>query len=335
MRLRPNRLNNSQTGSAWLPSLIISILVLAGAGVVFVNQQNIADWWKLRGYQAPPAIASLADQTTMTNDGRDRFYVNHPELVSKTQFSDVCPTGGEQTIVLGCYHGGQGGIYLLDVTDARLSGVEEVTAAHEMLHGAYERLSAGERERIDKLLDDYYKNSLKDERILKTIDAYKISEPNDVVNEMHSIFGTEVRDLPTELEDYYKRYFDDRAKVVGYAEQYQAEFTSREQAIERYDTRLDSLKQQIESGKAELEEQEATIDAEQAELNQLRRSNVSAYNAAVPGYNALIDEYNAQIAEVESLVAQHNNLVTERNDVALEAEKLIDEISSSKAKPIN
>lgn len=332
MQLQPSK---RSSGFSYLPTLIVTGVLLAVSGLVLVNQQNIVDWWKLQSYSAPAEISALADETTMTDEGRKRFYVNHPEIVSKTEFSDVCPTGGEQTIVLGCYHGGQNGIYLLDVTEERLKGVEQVTAAHEMLHGAYERLSSSERETINKLLEDYYQTQLKDERILKTIDAYKVSEPNDVVNEMHSIFGTEVRNLPTELSEYYERYFSDRSQIVTFAEQYQAEFTSREQAIEQYDRRLDTLKSQIDSGKQDLKELEASIDDEQAELNQLRRSNVNAYNAAVPAYNALIDEYNNKLARVQSQIDEHNRLVAERNDVALEAEKLIDEISSNKANPID
>ena len=176
--------NTSQAGSA-RQIITVSLLLfwLALLGFAALNRQNIIDWWRLRQYQAPAAIASLADQATLTDYSRKVFYVNWPQQKDKTGFGSACPNnGGEQTIVLGCYHGNQAGIYLLKVTDARLNGVEQVTAAHEMLHAAYDRLGQDERDKVDAMLTNYYKNELKDERILKTIEAYKKSEPNELVS---------------------------------------------------------------------------------------------------------------------------------------------------------
>src|SRR5206468_584885 len=127
----------------------------------------------------------------------------------------------------------------------RLSGVEEVTSAHEMLHAAYDRLSTKERNRVDELLQNYYDHQLTDQRIRATIDAYKASEPNDLQNEMHSIFGTEIATLPPELENYYSQYFADRSKVTTLAGEYEQEFTSRKTEIQSYDTQLDGLRAQI------------------------------------------------------------------------------------------
>ena len=78
----------------------------------------------------------------MTDKGRNLFYVYDPQLLDKDGFNTQC-TIEEQSIVLGCYDGS--GIYLYDISDVRLEGVEEVTSAHEMLHAAYGRLSAKEK----------------------------------------------------------------------------------------------------------------------------------------------------------------------------------------------
>lgn len=313
-----------------LPSLIIMLVCVASVALVAANQRNLIDWWRLRGYDAPTAVVQLADQTAMSDYGRKVFYVNKPELVSKTNFSSVCPAGREHTIVLGCYHGGQNGIYLLDVSDARLDGVEQVTAAHEMLHGVYERLDAAERKRIDGLLQAFYEQQVKDGRIIETINAYKQSEPNDVVNEMHSIFATEIRSLTPELESYYQQHFKDRLQVVAYAERYQAEFTSRDAAIDAFDAQLKALKERIDATELDLRRQQQSLENQQLRLNRWRSSgDIEAYNAAVPAYNALIDSYNYQVEQVKALIAEHNSLVAARNNVALEADKLLDEISGS------
>lgn len=317
-------------------SLVLLLIFLGAFGWAFLNQRAVLDWIKLRDYDAPPAISSIADQTTMNDLGRRVFYVNQPQLEDKTDFSNFCPNnGGEETIVLGCYHSNQRGIYLLDVADARLDGVEQVTAAHEMLHAAYDRLSPTDRKNVDNLLLEYYNNELKDQRIKTTIDAYRKTEPNDVVNEMHSIFGSEIIVLPRALEDYYARYFTNRAKVAGFASKYQSEFSSRQDAVAKYDAQLEARKAQIDQLEAELKVQQATISTKQRSLNALKASgDLDLYNAGVPGFNALVDSYNAQLIRLRSLVSQYNSMVAARNAIALEADQLSKELTST-SKPIN
>jgi hypothetical protein len=299
-------------------------------GLLATNAQNIGDWFKLRGYQPPPAIAQLATQDTMTGYAKHMFYLNEPAVSAKDDFAKQCPdNGGEQTIVLGCYHDHQNGIYLLSVTDSRLNGVEQVTAAHEMLHSAYERLSSGDRNKVDTMLQDYYKHGLTDARIREVIAAYQKSEPNAVVNEMHSVFGSEVGNLPAPLEEYYKHYFTNRQQVIGFAAQYQGEFTSRKAVIAADDAQLTSLKKQIDGGQSDLEAKEAAINAEQQRLIGLRNSDVPAYNAAVPGYNAMVDAYNVEVNTVRNLISQYNQLVAARNAVALEENQLFQALTGS------
>lgn len=310
----------------------VLLLVVVAAGV-WVNRYNIIDWWKLRHYQAPAAVSQLASQDTMTPYARKVFYVNHPAIDTKSAFAGVCPNGTrEQTIVLGCYHPAQSGIFLLGVSDPRLDGVQQVTAAHEMLHGAYERLSGSERKKVDAMLLDYYHHDLQDQRILKTIDAYKKTEPDALVDEMHSIFGTEIASLPSGLEQYYQRYFTNRAQVAAYAAQYQAQFTSRQDTVARYDAQLASLKDQIKSDESGLESRQADINNLHDRLTSQRNSgDIAGYNAGVPGYNSLIDSYNAEVDTVQSLVRQYNQLVAARNAVALEENQLVKDLSTNVA----
>jgi hypothetical protein len=316
-----------KTRRSSLPLLILLVgLVLVALALLF--RRDILDWLALRNYQAPAAIAALAADDTMTSQANKIFYVNHPQIDSKSDFKSYCSNRTEQTIVLGCYHGDQQGIYLLEVSDARLNGVEEVTAAHEMLHAAYDRLSGSERRRIDGLLQDYYDNGLKDERIKTTVDSYRQTEPNDVVNEMHSIFGTEVRNLPPALETYYKQYFNDRQKIVTYAEHYSAEFTSRRAQVAAYDDQLSRLKNQINASTASLKRQEAQLSDDRSDLEAMRGSgNTTAYNAAVPTYNSEVRAYNAMIAETKAMIAQYNDIVEKRNEIALEVQQLAQAIS--------
>ena len=295
--------------------------------VVYFKAQALTDWWQLRGYTPPAAVVSLADQDTLTASARHIFYVNHPLLESNTaQFRSDC-SQSEKTIVLGCYHGNQDGIFVFNVQDPRLAGVQQVTAAHEMLHAAYDRLSGKDKTYINSLLENYYA-SLHDQRIIETINLYKQSEPNDVVNEMHSIFGTEIASLPAPLEQYYNRYFTNRAAVAAFAAKYQSEFTSREDKIKADKTRLDNMKAAITTEEAQLQSQFDKINSDRARLEGLRSSGqVEQYNAGVAGFNAEVSAYNAGVGRLRTDIATYNQLVEEYNSIASELaglEKAID-----------
>jgi hypothetical protein len=266
----------------------------------------------------------------MTDQSRHDFYVNHPQVQDKAAFNQSCPNnGGEQTIILGCYIPPQNGIYVYKVVDSQLNGVEEVTAAHEMLHSAYDRLSSKDRSYVNGLLQAYYSH-LQDQRLLDIFAAYKKSEPNDLTNEMHSIFGTEVAKLPPALEIYYRQYFTDRQKVVGYASQYQAAFSSRKGQIAQYDSQLQALKQQIDGNQAALEGQDKVLNSQRQSLSSsLASGNNSDYNAQVDSFNASVKVYNGLIATTRAEISKYNKLVEARNAIAVETQNLAQELNSN------
>jgi hypothetical protein len=274
-------------------------------------------------------VAQLADQTAMTTQARHDFYVNHPAIEDRSTFNNDCKSYGEQTIILGCYHGAQGGIYVFKVSDARLNGVEQVTAAHEMLHAAYDRLDNKERTHVNKMLQDYYASSLSDERVRKTIQDYQKTEPNDVINEMHSVFGTEVANLPPALEEYYQQYFTDRSKIIGFKNQYQGEFTGRETKVEADDAQLKAYKKQIDDNQTRLDAQLSELQAMRARLDQARTSNdIATYNSGVPAYNTAVTSYNGLARTTRALIQEYNQLVQERNALAFEVNSLAQAINS-------
>ncbi|PID99281.1 hypothetical protein CSA80_00735 [Candidatus Saccharibacteria bacterium] len=308
--------------------LFVLLLWVAALLLVFSNQQRLVDWWKLRGYEPSARIAAIADRAKMNDLGERLFFVNKPQILEGSTFTQTCPVGAEKTVVLGCYKGGDNGIFLSNVQDERLDGVVEVTAAHEMLHAAYERLSSGEKERVDGMLQAFYRSGLNDERIAKTIDSYRQTEPNEIVNEMHSIFATEVVELPAELETYYARYFTDRRAVAEIAARYQAEFTSRRKAVADYDQELSVLKQTIETNRARLETERAYIANLQAELDALQAAqDIAAYNNLVAPYNQAVRAYNNLLGETRAHINAYNAIVAARNAIALEEQQLVRALS--------
>lgn len=302
-----------------LATFTFVILVVVG----WLNADAIEDWYKLRGYTPSASVVSLASQSAMSDYGRHIFYINRPQLVSDINtFHSRC-VDSEQTIVLGCYHQGENGIDVYNVQDSRLAGIQQVTAAHEMLHGVYERLSSKDRQSINKLLQDYYDNQLKDQRVIDTIEIYKKTEPNDLLNEMHSIFATEIASLPAPLEAYYKKYFTNRTTVTNLAQSYQAEFANRINQISDYDKRLAELKIQISAQEVALADQLNQINASRDQLDRLRESDqISEYNAAVPGFNRSVNSYNSGVKKLKTDITSYNDLIATRNTVTGELKTL-------------
>ena len=310
-----------------LISVVAVVALLGVPGAAYVYRQDVYDWVRLRSYDVPSGVSQLAVDTTMTTFGRKLFYVNRPVITNdKDLFSKNC-TQSEQTIVLGCYIGNQG-IYLFAVSDSRLNGIEQVTAAHEMLHVGYDRLSETQRAHVDELVNSTYKN-INNDRLNRTIAGYQKTEPTEIANELHSILGTEFADLPEELEAYYKKYFEDRQAVVRLANAYEAEFTARENKISDYDKQLESLKQQIETNQTSLDQKRSKLESERTRLDALKAAGVyDAYNDGVESYNSLVNSYNNLVAKTQKQIDDYNKVVKDRNNLATEIKGLTQAIDS-------
>lgn len=296
-------------------------------GTVIVQRQAISDWWSLRGYTPPTEIVALADSTTMTDDARRLFYVYRPGLEEAATFNQSCTTNNEFSIILGCYIRGQG-IYVFNVDDERLAGVEEVTAAHELLHAAYGRLSKSEREQVDAQLAVVYETMTND-RLRTTIEQYRKSDSSVVPNELHSILGTELRDLTPELELYYSQYFSDRSTLVLYSEVYEKAFGDRKAQIDAYEAELKALQADVESKKAVLNNTSAQLSVDYAYLESKRNVlSASRFNALASTYNAQVAVYNKDVQVISELIDRYNVVYQEYEKVVIERQDLYEAIDS-------
>jgi len=299
--------------SSWVRRSIafLAVLVIAAGGYwLATHKQDVLDWWQLQNYKPSADISALADSAGMQGRGRDLFYVSDPKVNERDQFNQNCTDNGKESLVLGCYKAQS--IYIYNVTEPKLKGVKEVTAAHEMLHAAYERLEPGEKDRINNLLQAEI-TKISDPRLSDLIKLYNKDEPGEMFNEMHSILGTEFSSLSPELEVYYKQYFSDRARVVTLANNYATIFTESQKRIDSYDKQLASLKQQIDTNSTDLDNRRSQLSAQGAQLDALRNSDPIAYNSAVPTYNANVRAYNNLASKTRDLVNQYNSIVQSRN----------------------
>jgi hypothetical protein len=312
---------------------ILAFLVIALIYWSVSNINALRDWYILATYQPPKIVAQLATEDTMTNYARNLFYLNKPAIENRLVFAANCPSGGNQTHVIGCYHEGDNGIFLLNVSDTRLNGIVPVTAAYEMLHAGYARLSSSERTTIDRQMWLFYiSNSLSSE-IKSQMASYAVTEPGAKYDELYSVLGTEVANLPPQLVSQYRIYFTDRNKIVSTYNNYQSAFNSRENQIAAYSAEISALKGQISSNNNRLGALQTMISQQQNLLEADKSSgDFTSYNQGVPGYNALIDQYNSLVESTQSDINRYNTIVNESNALALEENQLIQAISSGPTK---
>jgi arsenate reductase-like glutaredoxin family protein len=245
---------------------------------------------QLFGYQAPAEIAQLATETQMSAKGRRIFYLSHPMIESQGEGLKQCRHNTqEKTLILGCYSS-KNGIFLQRVSDERLRGTMQVTAAHEMLHSAYYRMSIDERTEVDRELAAVFSN-LKNERVRSSIESYRQKDAQVVPTEMHSILGTELVELTPALERHYQKYFVDRSAVVAFAQNSEKPFASlMNQANDAVQT-LDTMR-------AEIQRLEAIASTESGEA--LYQTKIQLQRQ--------IAVYKQTISQAQSMVEQSDSL---------------------------
>jgi hypothetical protein len=273
--------------------LVLSVALFAFAAVLFLNRQYIVDSIAYMQYRPNGEMAAIAERASLNDHGKFYLYASQAEVQNRDAFNASCHTARtEESVVLGCYTGRR--IYVFDVTDTKLDGIKEVTAAHEMLHAAYDRLSDTERKRVNGLLDAAAAR-ITDQSIKDILKVYEKTEPGERLNELHSILGTEAPDLGTELEAYYKQYFKDRQTVVALSQKYEGVFNDLR-------SKQDELARELEQMAVELTESSKSFNESVTQLN----ADISTFNnqAASGGFNSQA-EFNAERA---SLVSRQESL---------------------------
>lgn len=310
-----------------LLSLAVSLLLLGGVAAAYANRQWIRDSYVVRTVQQQPAALTLEDDLELTNTGRFLYRASRPAVEPAATFNSLCRgVNREQTIVLGCYSQQQ--IYIYKITDQRLGGVQQVTAAHELLHAVYERLSNNERQAVNQLLNDQA-TRVTNPRLQQLLAQYQQSEPNSVINEMYSIFGTEVAELSPQLEAHYSKYFSNRQKIVDYSRTYEQTFTNLEKQIQDYTNQLENLKSKKESLETSLESQQRDIELSRQRLESLRQEGqIAAYNDGVAPFNAKIRSYNLALEQLQAVITNYNDVVSKRNAVATTQNDLSKQLDS-------
>lgn len=181
--------------------LLILFLVLAGGFVAARNAIAIGDWWHARSYQSSSDIQKIAQDAGMSETGEKLFYRFSPELISQEKLDTKC-----EVDKLGCVEGNS--LYILEHDTEKQYLRSVVTAAHEMLHIAWSRLSFEKRYELELLIDRELATP-KAQNIRERLQGYPEEER---INEAHSFIGSELENISDKLESHYDLYFSDRTK---------------------------------------------------------------------------------------------------------------------------
>jgi hypothetical protein len=300
-------------GMTWWQGVMVGVAALVAialpvsGGIYYgANARLIADRQSVADFTPSANISSLVERADMNDVGTFLFYTSHPELNTAEEFNTACGIRPEQ-FLLGCYTGES--IHLYDVTEERLDGLREVTAAHEMLHAAFDRLDETSQERLGVLLEEAYVAHGDDPELAARMDAYAVSQPGTRITELHSIIGTEFAELAPELETYYERYFTDRSVVVGLHASYIKVFSDLEQ-------QTTDLSNQILALADEIEADTNTFNADQTQLNTdidafIAKNEAYGYSDDTAGFDADKAALIARDAELETRRTAINGKITQ------------------------
>lgn len=311
--------------------LVFSVVILAIAAVILLYRQQIIDQVSFRSYQPSAAMSTLASRAQLSDEGRFYLYASQPQIQDRTAFNTSCTTAkSETTVVLGCYVSQR--IYLFNVTDSRLDGIQEVTAAHEMLHAAYDRLSDSERGRVNALLETEA-GKITDPDFVALMKEYEQSEPGERDNELHSIIGTQVSSLAPELEQYYSRYFTDRAAVVKLYTNYQAVFASIKAQQSQLVSDMDQLIGQINSATDAYNSGVTKLNSDIQQFNQRASSGGFSSESEFNSERSVLVARQQKLASdrtlIDGYIATYNTKKQQLSEINSQAEALNRSINSN------
>jgi hypothetical protein len=303
---------------------LVVVAALVGATAwLLLNRQFVLDQISVWDYHPSASVVTIEERSGLGGKGLFYFYASHPEVDSAADFNINCQRREAKSAILGCYNNKN--IYIYNVSNAQLDGIEEVTAAHEMLHAVWDRMSNKDKASVGALLEAQYAR-INDPALKERMAYYDRTEPGEHDNELHSIIGTEVALISPELEKYYSQYFSNRSKVTALHTAYNSVFTQLSQESDALFAELGALSTKIDKDKAQYQSDATKLSSDIAAFNQKandggftsttdfnnQRAALIARSSALDSerttINAEIKTYNDKNAQYQALIVQSEAL---------------------------
>ena len=289
---------------------IIWLIFLGAVAFAIINFQALKDTYFAMTFSPSNEISEIEKSLELTDKGHRIFFASSPVINTADDFNQNCKSAGEDVSTLGCYNGQR--IYIYNIDSEELKGIKESTAAHELLHAVWQRLSTADRENLIPTLESVYEKSSEDfKKTLKTYDESAKTE------EIYVRSATQIKSLPENLEKHYAEIFEDQDRIVDFYESYIAPFNAIEQETEALHAELDEIMARIEQGRADYDVRSTNFSTAVTEFNDCasvagcfasnyafstRRSELlaeqSSLNDLLNSINADIDLYNSKPSSI-------------------------------------
>jgi len=311
-------------------SIITSAIFIILIFVFIMNYTFFLDLVKGISYEPSETMQNIRSSLRLTGDGERIFNATRPLLAERDEFNTTCETHNESVAVLGCYANDY--IYIYNVDEPTLAGVRESTSAHEFLHATWSRLSDKEKTQLKPQLEKVYSENT--DKLKEALDSYTEAEQLD---ELYVRVGTQIADLPEELEKHYAKFFSDQDLIVSFYDSYITPFKELNDKINALREDIFKLEDEITSRTSNLNARLINLESNIAEFNRCaqtagcfvsqwtfdsRRSELVAEQAAVNiendeinllinAYNSKVDEYNSNVLRSSELHSMMNSNSTE------------------------
>lgn len=269
---------------------LLLLVVLVGGTLAYLHRQQINDHFAAQRFEASTEIVQLTNRLQLTEAGHRIFWASQPTLDSSQNFNSQCANvdHSEDGHILGCFTGGR--IHLFNVTDERLGGIVEVTAAHELLHASFARLGNSERASLVRKLNNLYKEIIPGyPELEQRMSVYSSLSKTAFANELHSVLGTEQRELPEWLEEHYKDWFEDRGVILDFFDGYHAVFNELKQRATELETTMAELRADVEQRSKAYDEAVSKFNVEWAAF--IARNEAFKFSANPDEFYRLRDEF--------------------------------------------
>lgn len=312
-------------------SFALSAIFIAAAGWVLFNRQFMLDQLSVWSYTPSSEIASIGQRVEFTDKGKFIFYATKPAVAAQADFNKECPRQEAGSPILGCYTNDDH-IYVYDITNEKLDGMEEVTAAHEMLHAVWYRTNTADKEKITSELRLAYEK-INDSKLKNRMDYYERTEPGEFINELHSILGSEMGSLGEPLESYYGQFFD-RTAVLKLHQQYSKVYNQLYDRADTLYTSMETLSITIKNRSKNYDVAVAQLSADIVSFNRRANNNSftsqSQFNAQRAALIARTAALDIERTSINSDIDKYDKFYEEYKDISDQIEVLNNSIDSFK-----
>ena len=248
---------NNKPKSFWQRYAWAGVVVLCLATYAVLQSSWLMDTFNGWGYEKSEMVVAIVSDLQLTAAGRRIFAATRPTVEGSKEFNEHCDSHDAEISLLGCYIDGR--IYIYEIELAQLAPVNKVTAAHELLHAVWERMGESERRQVSGWLDQVY-----NERREWFEGELEVYDAEDRREEIYARAGTKLADLPDELENHYAKYFQNRAVIVQFYQDYEAPFLALQLEMEELFDQIQAVSEEVELGREtylrDLEKLDAKID---------------------------------------------------------------------------